>query len=137
MLIQTFSPKQMEVMAFALDDRPILIADGAVRSGKTVAVSISYVAWAMETFDKATFIVAGKTVSSTERNVIMPLMTIENLPYDMHYRRSDRQLVIRGNGGRENYFYVFGGKDEYPMVCSGSTASGACLTKSLTASIFC
>ncbi len=126
MLIQTFSPKQMEVMAFALDDRPILIADGAVRSGKTVAVSISYVAWAMEAFDKATFIIAGKTVSSTERNVIMPLMTIENLPYDMHYRRSDRQLVIRGNGGRENYFYVFGGKDEssYGLV-QGLTASGA------------
>lgn len=126
MLIQKFSSKQMDVMAFGLDDRPILIADGAVRSGKTVAVSISFLAWAMETFDKATFIIAGKTISSAERNVIMPLMTIENLPYSMDYRRSDRQLLVKGNGGRENYFYVFGGKDEssYSLV-QGLTASGA------------
>ena len=126
MLIQKFSSKQMDVMAFGLDDRAILIADGAVRSGKTVAVSISFLAWAMETFDKATFIIAGKTVSSAERNVIMPLMTIENLPYSMDYRRSDRQLLVKGNGGRENYFYVFGGKDEssYSLV-QGLTASGA------------
>lgn len=116
----------MEVLAFGFDERPILVADGAVRSGKTLAFSLAYPAWAMENFDKTNFIIAGKTVTSTERNIILPMQGIENYPYELDYKRSERKLIIRGNGGRENYFYVFGGKDEssYTLV-QGLTASGA------------
>jgi len=126
MLIKTFSNKQMEVLAFALDDRPILVADGAVRSGKTVVFSMGFVMWAMENYDQSNFIIAGKTVTSTERNVIRTIQTIDNFPYDTRYVRSDRKLIVNGNGGRENSFYVFGGKDEssYELV-QGLTAQGA------------
>ena len=96
MLIKTFSNKQMEVLAFALDDRPILVADGAVRSGKTVVFSMGFVMWAMENYDQSNFIIAGKTVTSTERNVIRTIQTIDNFPYDTRYVRSDREHIVTG-----------------------------------------
>ena len=46
-----------------------IIADGAIRSGKTVAMALSFVMWAMESFDGQNFIMAGKTVKSFQRNV--------------------------------------------------------------------
>lgn len=126
MLINKFSNKQLEAIAFGLDKRPILVADGAVRSGKTLAFQFGFPLWAMENFDRKNFIIAGKTVSSTERNVIVPMHGIDNYPYKLEYLRSERKLTITGNGSRENYFYVFGGKDEssYTLV-QGLTASGA------------
>lgn len=126
MLIDRFSTKQVEAIAFGLDERPILVADGSVRSGKTLAFQFGFPIWAMENYDRKNFILAAKTVTAAERNLISPMQTIDNYPYELTYRRSDRVLIVKGNGGRENYFYVFGGKDEasYALI-QGLTASGA------------
>ena len=58
-----------------------IIADGAIRSGKTIAMSLGFVFWAMESFDGQNFIMAGKTISSFKRNVLqnLKLMLMEIL----------------------------------------------------------
>ena len=125
MRISEFSPKQGEVLKFIFAPEEVLVADGSVRSGKTMSMIVAYLIWAMEHFDRTNFIIAGKTVTSTERNIIRPLQDVEGLPYRLHYKRADRKLVATC-GGKENYFYVFGGKDEgsYQLI-QGLTAAGA------------
>lgn len=73
-----FSAQQMKIMTWWCKESPVrhyngIIADGAVRSGKTVAMSISFVLWAMETYNEYDFAICGKTVGSLRRNVINTL----------------------------------------------------------------
>ena len=47
-----FSKKQRKVLNWWIDNSPVkdkdgIIADGSIRSGKTVSMSLSYVIWAM------------------------------------------------------------------------------------------
>ena len=74
-----FSPKQKKVLTWWRDGSPFadydgVIADGAIRSGKTLSMSVSFVLWASERFDGANFAICGKTVTSLRRNVITPLL---------------------------------------------------------------
>lgn len=107
-------------------DKKAIICDGSVRSGKTVSMIIGFVHWAMRFFDGKNFGICGKTVSSTERNIITPLLSMVDITdyYDVIYRRGDSLLTIRG-GEKVNRFYVFGGKDEssYTLI-QGITLSG-------------
>ena len=66
---QKFSKKQKKVLNWWCDNSPVkdmdgIIADGAIRSGKTVSMSLSFVLWAMTRFKGQNFIMAGKTVRS-------------------------------------------------------------------------
>lgn len=110
-------------------DRDAVICDGAIRSGKTMSMSLSFVLWAMETFTEQNFAVCGKTISSAERNVIRPLkqMVEGSLGMQFHYSRAKGFVTIK-RGRRANYFYVFGGKDEssYALV-QGITLAGVLL----------
>jgi len=127
MVIDRISPKQGEVLSFIVEPEHMLICSGSVRSGKTLSVVIAFVIWAMEYFDKAIFAICGKTVSSAERNIVMPFQTIDNLPYSVDYRRSDRLMNVTC-GKKSNLFYIFGGKDEssYALI-QGITLSGVLL----------
>lgn len=113
------------------DDSPVMdkqgiIADGAIRSGKTVAMAVSFVIWGMTNFDRQNFIMAGKTVKSFQRNVLKPLQAI--LPgrgYSCRYLQTDGLLRV-SKGLKTNDFYVFGGKDEASQdLVQGLTAAGA------------
>ncbi len=53
-----------------------IICDGAVRSGKTLSMSIAFVSWAMTCFDGGYFAMCGKTITSLKRNVINPLLSM-------------------------------------------------------------
>ena len=107
-------------------DKKAIICDGSVRSGKTVSMIIGFVHWAMRFFDGKNFGVCGKTVCSTERNIITPLLSMVDITdyYDVTYRRGNSLLTIR-DGEKVNRFYVFGGKDEssYTLI-QGITLSG-------------
>ncbi|MBY6921924.1 PBSX family phage terminase large subunit, partial [Clostridium botulinum] len=64
-----FSKKQRKVLNWWTESSPVkdadgIIADGAIRSGKTVSMSLSFVMWAMENFDSQNFAMCGKTVGS-------------------------------------------------------------------------
>lgn len=113
-------------LAEKVRDKDGIIADGAIRSGKTMCMSMTYITWSMENFDGENFIIAGKTVGSCRRNVITPLKKmIASLGYVVEDHRSDNYLTIRKNG-KENYYYVFGGKDEASQdLVQGITAAGA------------
>ena len=47
-----------------------IICDGAIRSGKTMCMSVSFMLWAMSRFDGASFAMCGKTIVSLRRNVL-------------------------------------------------------------------
>lgn len=124
MKIDKISEKQAQILDFVVSDGLYLICDGAVRSGKTVFMSAAFVIWAMEYYDRTNFAICGKTVQSAERNVLKPLQENESLPYTMSYKVSTKVLTVRC-GTKENYFYIFGGKDESSyMLIQGITLAG-------------
>lgn len=110
-----------------------IICDGAVRSGKTVSLTYSYVNWAMETYNECNFALCGKTISALRRNVVVPLKRMlcsskfsisdnhtENvLTITQVYKDGDKVVEHR------NYFYIFGGKDESSQdLIQGITLAG-------------
>lgn len=126
MRFESISPKQAEIFTFPHEGYDALICDGAVRSGKTVMMTVSFIMWAMNEFDGMNFAICGKTVQSTERNIITPLLGIKSMTdnYAITYTRSTHLLAIRWKG-RENHFYIFGGKDESSyMLIQGVTLAG-------------
>ena len=125
-----FSPKQLKILGWWLDgsssaDFDGVIADGAIRSGKTLSMSLSFVMWATQNFSGANFALCGKTVTSIRRNVISPLeQMLSSLPYSFSDRRTDNLITVSYRG-RENYFYLFGGKDEASRdLIQGITLAG-------------
>lgn len=125
-----FSKKQRMVLNWWTDTSPVkdmvgIIADGAIRSGKTVSMSLSFVFWAMSAFSDQIFVMAGKTVGSFRRNVLDTLLPmLRSRGYTVDEYRSDNLLVIT-RGKVTNYFYVFGGKDEGSQdLVQGLTAAG-------------
>ncbi len=112
-----FSRKQKQVLTWWCKDSPVhdkdgIIADGAIRSGKTVSMSLSFAMWAMSTFNGQNFAMCGKTIGSFRRNVLFWLkLMLKSRGYSVIDRRADNLIIIR-KGDTENYFYIFGGKDE-------------------------
>ena len=64
-----FSPKQkLALRWWALpqyQDYDAIICDGAVRSGKTVCMSLGFVCWATTCFQGTAFALSGKTITET------------------------------------------------------------------------
>lgn len=124
-----FSKKQSKVLKWWTDyqvkDKDGIIADGAIRSGKTLVMSLSFVFWAMTTFDRQNFGMCGKTIGSFRRNVLVMLkLMLWSRGYTVKDHRADNLLVVSRNG-IENYFYVFGGKDESSQdLIQGITLAG-------------
>lgn len=125
-----FSEKQREILRFPY--RPqyeALICDGAVRSGKTSVMSLSFFLWGMANFDGRSFALCGKSVGAVERNIVTPLLSIVYLKqnFSIRYNRADHVIVAK-RGKRENRFYLFGGKDESSAaLIQGITLAGVLL----------
>ena len=102
-----------------------IIADGAIRSGKTVIMGFSFVLWAMETFDRQQFGMCGKTIQALRRNVINTLKSqLRAEGYACTERKSENLMVV-SKGNRANTFYFFGGKDEASQdLVQGVTLAG-------------
>ena len=125
-----FSKKQLKILTWWCDNSPVkdydgIIADGAVRSGKTVSMAISFINWAMARYNETDFAICGKTGGSLRRNVIITLkQQLLSLNFDFEEKRSDN-LIIISKGDTTNYFYVFGGKDESSQdLIQGMTLGG-------------
>ena len=121
------SDKQMSIMAFPYTSYDALIADGAIRSGKTTFMIMAFVEDAMRRFNGQRFGICGRTVDSTVKNIIMPYMAMTGPKekYGIQWKRSDKLLIVT-EGDTENYFEVFGGKDESSfMLIQGRTLAGA------------
>ena len=118
-------------MNWWMDSSPVkewngIIADGAIRSGKTVAMSLGFVFWAMKTYDGQNFIMAGKTIGSFKRNVLTNLkLMLTSRGYRWKHHLSENMLEVTRKG-HTNYFYMFGGRDESSQdLVQGITAAGA------------
>lgn len=124
-----FSEKQRKILRFPYSTYDALIADGAVRSGKTSVMSLSFFLWAMGNFNGCAFAMCGKSVGAVERNIVTPLLTITYLleNFNITYNRGNHVIVAR-RGSRENQFYLFGGKDESSAaLIQGITLAGVLL----------
>lgn len=125
-----FSQKQRKVLNWWTEGSPVkdydgIIADGAIRSGKTLSMSLSFVLWAMSSFNGQNFAMCGKTIGSFRRNVLFWLrMMLRSRKYTVVDHRTDNLIVIT-KGERTNYFYIFGGKDERSQdLIQGLTLAG-------------
>ncbi|MDU7339030.1 MAG: PBSX family phage terminase large subunit [Clostridium sp.] len=122
-----FSEKQKEILKFPYTGKTALICDGAVRSGKTAVMSLSYILWAMANFNGQNFGICGKTVISAERNVVKPLLAIKYIRQHFNVKFANHVLTV-SRGNKTNTFYVFGGKDEASyMLIQGITLAGVFL----------
>lgn len=127
---EPFSRKQLKILSWWRPDSPVhdkdgIIADGAIRSGKTLSMSLSFVFWAMSTFNGYNFAMCGKSIGSLRRNVVTTLkLMLRSRGYQVEDKRADNMLIVR-RGGTENYFYLFGGKDESSQdLVQGVTLAG-------------
>lgn len=125
-----FSKKQRKVLNWWCRSSPVrdyngIIADGAIRSGKSVAMSLGFVIWAMSEFEACNFAMCGKTIGSFRRNVLFWLkLMLRSRGYSVSEQRTENLVIVR-RGNVENYFYVFGGKDERSQdLIQGITLAG-------------
>ena len=125
-----FSVKQKKVLTWWFAESPAsdkngIIADGSIRSGKTVSMALSFVMWAMSSFEEQNFAMCGKTIGSFRRNVLMVLkLMLASRGYKVKDHRADNFVEISLKG-KVNYFYIFGGKDERSQdLIQGITLAG-------------
>ena len=128
-----FSPKQRQVLSWWTPSNPhanreAIICDGAVRSGKTMAMGLSFFLWAMVCFDGQRFGICGKTIASLRRNVLAEILPrMEALGAVWKERRSENVVTVTFRG-RKNRFYIFGGRDESSAaLIQGVTFAGVLL----------
>ena len=128
-MITKLSPKQRVALKWwsspKYKDYDAIICDGAVRSGKTLSMSLGFIFWASSCFNGGAFAMCGKTITSLRRNVITPLLPLLR---EYGYIISEK---VSGNYfdmtffGNTNRVYLFGGKDESSAaLIQGMTLSG-------------
>lgn len=122
-----FSTKQLQILNWWRDGSPfadcdIMIADGSIRSGKTIACICSYLQWSQSTFDAENFIIAGRTIGSLKKNVIGPLQQILTAwGWKFTYNRSENYIIIG-----DNTYYMYDASNQASQdKLQGLTAAGA------------
>ena len=111
-----------------LKDFDGILCDGAVRSGKTVSMVVGFFLWSMASFDHATFAICGKTVGALRRNILGNLEDWLGQLFQIKEYRSENKLIVTDATGKENTYYLFGGKDESSCkLIQGITLAGILL----------
>jgi len=133
MKYKPFSKKQLAALVWWCENSPhkhfdAIICDGAVRSGKTLCLSLSFVTWATARFHNQNFALCGKTVKSLRRNVVTPLLQcLNDLGFTAEYKIS-QEVVTVAYGKYKNRFYLFGGRDNSSAaLIQGVTLAGVFL----------
>lgn len=127
-----FSLRQLQALTWWLPGSPYANADGvlaggAIRSGKTFVMTLSFVLWSYFAFPEGQdFIMASKTMGALRRNVLTPLLRLlDAFSINYHYDRSSEapHLVIG-----KNIYYLFGANNERSQdALQGLTAAGCLL----------
>lgn len=124
---QGFSEKQVGLVNWWLpesehSENDIVIADGSVRAGKTIAMIFGFLLWSLAKFRGENFILSSKTIASLERNVLNPMGAIcSTMGWDYGYERGENRHVRIGR----NTYYCFGANTEKSQdVVQGLTAAG-------------
>lgn len=125
---QTFSQKQLMAMTWWIDTPgnpwhkcDIMVADGSIRSGKTVSVVDSFITWSLDNFKGEQFGIAGKSIGAIRKNILKPLFEIlraKGIPYE--YVKNESTLYIG-----ENIYLLYGAPNESSQdVLQGVTLAG-------------
>lgn len=126
-----FSNKQQKLMhwwrpGLMTANNDYVIADGAIRSGKTIACIIGFLTWSQEMHEGQSFILAGKTMGALQKNVIRPMLQILEAwgwPYNYIRSGTDARIEIGSN-----VYYLYGANTEAAQdALQGLTAAGAYL----------
>ena len=130
---KAFSPKQRKVMTWWMpgsgqEEKDAIVCDGAVRSGKTLAMGLGFFLWAQSSFDGKQFGICGKTIASVRRNVLAEVLPkLEALGARWKEKRTENLVTVVFRG-HENRFYLFGGRDESSAgLIQGMTLAGVLL----------
>ena len=123
-----FSIKQLQLMNWWHDNSPycnrdMVIADGSIRSGKTIACICSFLLFTQSKFPEGqNFILAGKTMGALKKNVVKPMLQIlSSWGWDYTYNRSQNYIDV-GN----STYYMYGANTEASQdALQGLTAAGA------------
>lgn len=128
-----FSKKQRVVLNWWRPQSPhfrreAIVCDGAVRSGKTLCMGLSFFLWAAGNFQSARFGLCGKTIASLRRNVLSELLPkLKAIGFSVREKRTEN-LVQVSFRGKTNDFYLFGGRDESSSsLIQGITFAGVLL----------
>ena len=124
-----FSPKQRQVLTWWRRGQwQAIICDGAVRSGKTFCMGLSFFLWAQHDFSWRQFALCGKTVGALRRNLLTELLpSLRRIGMEVQENRSANTLTVVYAGHR-NQFLLFGGKDaSSAALIQGSTLAGLLL----------
>ena len=111
MSFKAFSEKQLDALSWWSPKRKTssydgIICDGAVRSGKTLCMSVSFISWAMFSFDGGSFAICGKTIRSVKRNVASPLLNILR-ELGFLFRKSFHQISLLFIPAKEKILSIF------------------------------
>ena len=130
MRYEHFSVKQRKALNWWCKSSPdynktALICDGAVRSGKTVCMSLSFLLWALFAHGHGSFALCGKTITSLRRNLVTPLIE-EAAKQGINCTLKLSQNIVKAElGTRKVRLYLFGGKDEgSAALIQGMTLNG-------------
>ena len=130
---RSFSAKQRQVLRWWMPGdinagKEAIACDGAVRSGKTLVMGLSFFLGAQTCFQGQRFVVCGKTISSLRRNVLSEILPrLEGLGASWKEKRTEN-LVTVNFLGHENQYYIFGGRDEgSAALIQGITFAGVLL----------
>ena len=133
MSYRAFSEKQKRVLTWWVPGSPdagkeAILCDGAVRSGKTLAMGLGFFLWAQASFQGRKFGVCGKTISSLRRNVLSEILPrLGGMGAVWKERRSENLVTVDFLGHRNEY-YLFGGRDEgSAALIQGVTLAGLLL----------
>lgn len=124
-----FSEQQQRLMhwwrpGLTSAENDFVIADGSIRSGKTIACIIGFLTWSQEMFSGQSFILAGKTMGALKKNVVRPMRQIlEAWGWSYTYIRSGTDARIEIGS---NTYYLYGANTEASQdALQGLTAAGA------------
>ena len=123
-----FSQQQNKLLNWWRDESPhhdkdMVIADGSIRSGKTIACICSFLQFTQTTYPEGeTFILAGKTMGALKKNVVKPMIQILTAwGWSYNYNRSENYIEV-GN----STYYMYGANTEASQdALQGLTAAGA------------
>lgn len=126
---QPFSDQQKRLIHWwrpmaKTSENDYVIADGSIRSGKTIACIIGFLTWSQEMHSGELFILAGKTMGALKKNVVNPMLRIlEAWGWPYTYVRSGSEPHIEIGS---NTYYLFGANTEASQdSLQGLTAAGA------------
>ena len=128
-----FSDRQKQVLGWwsrgsPHRDRDAIVCDGAVRSGKTLCLGLSFFLWSMSRFRGQQFALCGKTTESVRRNLLASVLPVlGGLGFQWEEQRGRNRLTVR-YGRAENTYFLFGGMDEgSAALIQGITLAGVLL----------